>query len=118
LLAVAAGSTFGLTAALMKAMTRTLAGGIGDLLTAWPAYAMVAAGVRSKKACLLGVYAQEAVGSVPRVGADIRSLALPGAPAVTAGFWVHLGTGLVGRRARPLARRPWDRHDHVRKAGK
>jgi drug/metabolite transporter (DMT)-like permease len=44
-LAVAAGSTFGLTAALMKAMTRTLAGGIGELFTAWPVYAMVAAGV-------------------------------------------------------------------------
>jgi drug/metabolite transporter (DMT)-like permease len=43
-LAVAAGSTFGLTAALMKAMTRTLSGGIGDLVTSWPIYAMVAAG--------------------------------------------------------------------------
>jgi drug/metabolite transporter (DMT)-like permease len=45
LLAVAAGSTFGLTAALMKAMTRTLSGGIGHLLTDWPIYAMVASGV-------------------------------------------------------------------------
>ncbi|HEX4831197.1 MAG TPA: DMT family transporter [Trebonia sp.] len=45
LLAIAAGSTFGLTAALMKAMTRTLNGGIGHLLTDWPVYAMVAAGV-------------------------------------------------------------------------
>lgn len=44
LLAVAAGATFGLTAALMKAMTRTLAGGIGHLLTDWPLYAMIAAG--------------------------------------------------------------------------
>ena len=44
-LAVAAGSTFGLTAALMKAMTRTLSGGIGHFLTSWPVYAMVAAGV-------------------------------------------------------------------------
>jgi drug/metabolite transporter (DMT)-like permease len=44
LLAVAAGSTFGLTAALMKAMTRTFAGGIGHLLTDWPVYAMIAAG--------------------------------------------------------------------------
>jgi drug/metabolite transporter (DMT)-like permease len=44
-LAVAAGSAFGLTAALMKAMTRTLSGGIGHLFTDWPIYAMVAVGV-------------------------------------------------------------------------
>jgi drug/metabolite transporter (DMT)-like permease len=44
LLAIAAGSTFGLTAALMKAMTRTLAGGIGHLFTDGPLYAMIAAG--------------------------------------------------------------------------
>lgn len=43
--AVAAGSTFGLTAALMKATTETIAGGIGHLLTDWPVYAMVTAGV-------------------------------------------------------------------------
>jgi drug/metabolite transporter (DMT)-like permease len=45
LLAIAAGSSFGLTAALMKAMTRTLAGGPGELFTSWQIYAMVAAGV-------------------------------------------------------------------------
>jgi drug/metabolite transporter (DMT)-like permease len=45
LLAIAAGSSFGLTAALMKAMTRTLAGGLGELFTSWEIYAMVAAGV-------------------------------------------------------------------------
>jgi drug/metabolite transporter (DMT)-like permease len=45
MLAVAAGSTFGLTAALMKAMTRTLSDGVAGLLTGWPVYAMVAAGV-------------------------------------------------------------------------
>jgi hypothetical protein len=44
-LAVAAGSTFGLTAALMKATTRTVAGGFGDLFTDWPIYVMVATGV-------------------------------------------------------------------------
>lgn len=44
LLAIAAGATFGLTAALMKAMTRTLAGGIGHLFTDWPLYAMIATG--------------------------------------------------------------------------
>lgn len=43
-LAIAAGSAFGLTAALMKAMTRTLAGGLGELFTSWQIYAMVAAG--------------------------------------------------------------------------
>jgi hypothetical protein len=45
LLAIAAGSTFGLTAALMKAMTTTLAGGLGELFTSWQIYAMVAAGM-------------------------------------------------------------------------
>jgi drug/metabolite transporter (DMT)-like permease len=44
LLAVAAGSTFGLTAALIKAMTQTLSMGLGALFTHWPVYAMVAAG--------------------------------------------------------------------------
>jgi drug/metabolite transporter (DMT)-like permease len=44
LLAIAAGSTFGLTAALMKAMTITFAGGFGELVTSWQIYAMVAAG--------------------------------------------------------------------------
>jgi hypothetical protein len=43
-LAAAAGSAFGLTAALMKAMTRTFDGGIGHLLTDWPVYAMIASG--------------------------------------------------------------------------
>ncbi|HVT70205.1 MAG TPA: DMT family transporter [Trebonia sp.] len=45
LLALAAGSTFGLTAALMKAMTRTFSDGLGALFTSWPVYAMVASGV-------------------------------------------------------------------------
>jgi drug/metabolite transporter (DMT)-like permease len=45
LLGVAAGSTFGLTAALMKGMTRTFAMGIGTLLTSWELYAMIASGV-------------------------------------------------------------------------
>jgi hypothetical protein len=45
LLAVAAGSTFGLTAALMKEVTRTWERGLGPLFTDWPLYAMVAAGV-------------------------------------------------------------------------
>jgi drug/metabolite transporter (DMT)-like permease len=44
-LAVAAGTTFGLTAALMKATTRTFSGGLGVLFTSWPVYAMVATGV-------------------------------------------------------------------------
>jgi drug/metabolite transporter (DMT)-like permease len=44
LLAVAAGATFGLTAALIKAMTQTLSHGVVDLFTSWPVYAMVAAG--------------------------------------------------------------------------
>ncbi len=45
LLAVAAGSTFGLTAALMKEVTRTFQHGLGELFTDWPLYCMVAAGV-------------------------------------------------------------------------
>jgi hypothetical protein len=44
-LGVAAGSAFGLTAALMKGMTATFAGGLGTLLTSWPLYAMIATGI-------------------------------------------------------------------------
>ena len=44
-LAVAAGSTFGLTAALMKGMTNTYAQGFGTLFTSWQLYGMVAAGL-------------------------------------------------------------------------
>ena len=42
---MAAGSAFGLTAALMKAMTGTFAGGIVALLTHWELYRMIATGV-------------------------------------------------------------------------
>ena len=42
---VAAGSTFGLTAALMKGMTKTFSDGIVTLLTSWEIFAMVAAGL-------------------------------------------------------------------------
>jgi drug/metabolite transporter (DMT)-like permease len=45
LLAVGAGATFGLTAALMKGMTSTFSHGIVTLLTSWELYAMIAAGV-------------------------------------------------------------------------
>jgi drug/metabolite transporter (DMT)-like permease len=45
LLGVAAGSVFGLTAALMKAMTGTFAGGIVGLLTHWELYGMITTGV-------------------------------------------------------------------------
>jgi hypothetical protein len=44
-LAVAGGSTFGLTAALMKGMTGTYAQGFGTLFTSWQLYGMIAAGV-------------------------------------------------------------------------
>jgi drug/metabolite transporter (DMT)-like permease len=44
LLGVAAGATFGLTAALMKGMTRTFSEGFAVLLTSWELYGMIAAG--------------------------------------------------------------------------
>jgi drug/metabolite transporter (DMT)-like permease len=44
-LAVAAGATFGLTAALMKGMTRTFSEGITVLFSSWELYGMIAAGV-------------------------------------------------------------------------
>ena len=44
-LAVAAGSTFGLTAALMKGMTNSYARGFSALFTSWQLYGMIAAGV-------------------------------------------------------------------------
>jgi drug/metabolite transporter (DMT)-like permease len=42
---VAAGATFGLTAALMKGMTTRFSNGFGALFTGWQIYAMVATGV-------------------------------------------------------------------------
>ncbi len=45
LLGAAGGTTFGLTAALMKGMTETLAGGFGAVLSSWQLYAMTAAGI-------------------------------------------------------------------------
>jgi hypothetical protein len=45
LLGAAGGTTFGLTAALMKGMTETLAGGFGAVLSSWQLYAMIAAGI-------------------------------------------------------------------------
>ena len=45
LLGIAAGSAFGLTAALMKGMTGTFAGGIGAVVTHWQLYGMIATGV-------------------------------------------------------------------------
>lgn len=44
LLGVAAGASFGLTAALMKAVTATFGGGVPAVLRAWQLYAMIAAG--------------------------------------------------------------------------
>lgn len=44
LLGVAAGATFGLTAALMKGMTDVYARGFAALFTSWQLYAMIAAG--------------------------------------------------------------------------
>ena len=43
-LAVAAGATFGLTAALIKGMTQTFSAGFTVLLTSWELYGMIAAG--------------------------------------------------------------------------
>jgi drug/metabolite transporter (DMT)-like permease len=43
-LAVAAGSAFGLTAALMKGMVDTFSAGFGALFTSWQLYGMIAAG--------------------------------------------------------------------------
>lgn len=45
LLGIAAGSGFGLAAALMKAMTENLADGIDRLLVSWQTYAMIGAGL-------------------------------------------------------------------------
>jgi drug/metabolite transporter (DMT)-like permease len=45
LLGVAAGASFGLTAALMKGTTASLDRGVVGVLTAWQLYAMIAAGV-------------------------------------------------------------------------
>jgi hypothetical protein len=44
-LGVAAGATFGLTAALMKGMTSTFSYGLGALLVGWQLYGMIESGV-------------------------------------------------------------------------
>ncbi len=63
-LAVAAGSAFGLTAALMKAMTRTFEAGILHAFTDWPIYAMVATGA-------LGMFlTQSALNAGPLIAAQ------------------------------------------------
>lgn len=46
-LGVAAGASFGLTAALIKGMTQTFSQGLAVLLTSWQLYAMIAAGALS-----------------------------------------------------------------------
>lgn len=64
LLAVAAGSTFGLTAALIKAMTRTFEAGVAHAFTDWPIYAMVATGA-------LGMFlTQSALNAGPLIAAQ------------------------------------------------
>ena len=64
MLAVAAGSTFGLTAALMKAMTRTFEAGLVHAFTDWPIYAMVATGA-------LGMFlTQSALNAGPLIAAQ------------------------------------------------
>ncbi len=45
LLGAAGGTTFGLTAALMKGMTQAFAAGFGAVLSSWQLYTMIAAGV-------------------------------------------------------------------------
>lgn len=45
LFGIATGATSGLTAALMKAMTRALSGGPAKIFLTWPMYAMVVTGV-------------------------------------------------------------------------
>jgi drug/metabolite transporter (DMT)-like permease len=65
LLGVAAGSTFGLTAALMKGMTGIFSGGgLGELLTSWELYGMIAAGI-------LGLFlVQSALNAGPLIAAQ------------------------------------------------
>jgi drug/metabolite transporter (DMT)-like permease len=64
LLATAAGSAFGLTAALIKEVTRTFEKGLGEMFTDWPLYAMVAAGV-------LGMFlTQSAMNAGPLIAAQ------------------------------------------------
>jgi drug/metabolite transporter (DMT)-like permease len=46
-LGIAAGSCFGLTAALMKGMTQSLSHGLAAVFTSWQLYAMIAAGALS-----------------------------------------------------------------------
>jgi len=68
-LGVAAGSVFGLTAALMKGMTGTFSSGIGVLLTSWQVYGMIAAG-------LLGMFLMQSAMNAGRLIAAQPGLTL------------------------------------------
>ena len=87
-LGVAAGSVFGLTAALMKGMTGTFSSGIGVLLTSWQLYAMIAAGV-------LGMFLLQSAMNAGRLIAAQPGLTLSD-PIVSIAWGV-----LVFRRANP-----------------
>lgn len=64
LLGIAGGSAFGMTAALIKGMTQTLAGGVSGVMTSWQIYGMVAAG-------LFGMFlTQSAMNAGPLVAAQ------------------------------------------------
>jgi hypothetical protein len=67
LLGVAAGLTFGLTAAFMKAMTAHLHHGLIDVLTAGPTYAMVASGLAGMYLLQNALHAGQLVSAQPGI---------------------------------------------------
>lgn len=91
LLGVAAGSGFGLAAALMKAMTDTLNGGFEQVLLAWQTYAMIAAGLLGMLLLQGALHAGSLVAAQPGVtGADPVVSVLWGVLA----FGEHVRTGV------------------------
>ena len=94
-LCVAAGSVFGLTAALMKGMTGTFSGGIGALLTHWQLYGMIATGV-------LGMFLLQ---SAMNAGRLIAALGLAAAVVALARSPLLSHESAQAEEARPPARR-------------
>lgn len=71
LLGIAAGSGFGLAAALMKAMTGALDGGFGHVLVAWQTYGMIGAGLLGMLLLQGALHAGSLIAAQPGVtGAD------------------------------------------------
>lgn len=99
LLGVAGGSSFGLTAALMKAMTDALnAGGFVAIFTTWQTYAMVTAGGLAMSLLQSSLNAGPLVAAQPGLTSADPIVSIP---------WGVLALGNTSAPATPSRRRSW-----------